>query len=101
MTRQEFKGTTLGLIWNRTWTGVIGVATLGFAIPFVLTQQLKWEYKNTYVNGKQMQFDGNGMQLIGNWVKWWLLTFVTFGIYGLFIPVRLRQWKAKHTIINI
>ncbi len=40
-----------------------------------------------------------GVQLFGSYIKWWLLTLVTFGIYGIFfLPVRMLQWFTKHTV---
>lgn len=42
-------------------------------------------------------FDGKATQLFGNWIKWWLLTLVTLGIYGFWLGIKLKQWKVKHT----
>lgn len=56
-----------------------------------------WETKHTVINGKRLQFDGNALQLFGNWIKWFLLTVITLGIYGLWLPIKLRKWKTMHT----
>ena len=39
------------------------------------------------------------MGLFGSWIRWWLLTIITLGIYGLWLPVSLEKWKACHTYI--
>ena len=38
-----------------------------------------------------------GGQLFGNWIKWFLLTAITCGIYGFWVAPRLYNWVAKHT----
>ncbi|MBQ1712899.1 MAG: DUF898 family protein, partial [Treponema sp.] len=47
--------------------------------------------------GKRLKFDGTAAQLFGNWIKWFLLIIVTLGIYGFWIPIKLKKWKTKHT----
>jgi len=31
------------------------------------------------------------------WIKWWALTFVTLGIYGFWVPIKVLKWQASHT----
>ena len=56
-----------------------------------------WEIRHTVIEGRRLEFDGTAVQLFGNWIKWLLLTIVTFGIYGFWVNIKLRQWKAMHT----
>jgi len=56
-----------------------------------------WEIKHTVIEGRRLEFDGTTVQLFGNWIKWLLLTIVTFGIYGFWVSIKLRQWKTMHT----
>jgi uncharacterized membrane protein YjgN (DUF898 family) len=56
-----------------------------------------WEVKHTVINGKRLQFDGTALQLFGNWIKWFLLTIITIGIYGFWLPIKLKKWKTMHT----
>ena len=56
-----------------------------------------WETKHTVVNGHRLIFDGSAVQLFGNWIKWFFLTIITLGIYGFWLGIALRKWKAKHT----
>ena len=44
-----------------------------------------------------MKFDGTGAQLFGSYIKWFLLSIVTFGIYTLWLPIKMQQWITKHT----
>ena len=56
-----------------------------------------WEVKHAVINGKRLKFDGKAIQLFGTWIKWSLLTIVILGIYCFWLPIKLRQWKTKHT----
>ncbi|MBF1355611.1 MAG: DUF898 family protein, partial [Mogibacterium diversum] len=49
------------------------------------------------IEGRRLEFDGTAVQLFGNWIKWLLLTIATFGIYGFWVSIKLRQWKTMHT----
>ena len=48
-------------------------------------------------NGERLYFDGTAVGLFGNWIKWFLLTIITFGIYGFWVGIKLRKWKIAHT----
>lgn len=96
----RFTGTTFGLVWLNIWTGFVTGITFGIAFPFMLCAKEKWIASHTYINGRQLSFDGTGMQLFGNWLKWSLLVFVTFGIYGLFIPIAIKKWTVSHIKVS-
>ena len=52
------------------------------------------------IDGRPMAFDGNGAEILGKWIGWTLLTYITFGIYSLFRNARLLKWVNKHTHIE-
>lgn len=73
--------------------------TLFLTLPWIIVWFQRYITNNTYVNGKQLLFNGTGGQLFGSYIKWWLLSLVTIGIYGIFFtPVRIIQWYTKHTV---
>ena len=53
--------------------------------------------KHTVIDGSRLVFDGTGSQLFGNYIKWFLLTIITFGIYGFWLSIKMKQWVVKHT----
>ena len=57
---------------------------------------MKWETKHTVISGNSIKFNGTAFQLLGNCIKWTFLTIITVGIYGLWLPIKVRQWKVKH-----
>lgn len=88
--------------------GLLGVKLLGFLVLFVPVVgfawsqliMLKWETRHTVVDSRRHIFEGT---LGGLWVKllvWGLLRIVTFGIFGLFIPVKRLRWETENKIDN-
>lgn len=55
------------------------------------------ETEHTYIEGKQLEFTGDPFELFSKYIIWWFLTIITFGIYSVVIPVRLKQWEVEHT----
>ena len=73
-------------------TAVLSLIGLAWAaIRFI-----KWDTKHTVISGNSIKFNGNAFQLLGNCIKWTFLTIITVGIYGLWLPIKVRQWKVKH-----
>ena len=74
------------------------ILSLGIAYPFMVCWRERWVASHTYINGKRLKFDGNGGELIGKYIIWWLLSIVTLGFYWLVaVSLRLEGWKTKHT----
>lgn len=97
MRNSYFDGGLVGLVINRLYAVVITVLSIGILLPWALCIIARWESKHTVIEGRRLAFDGTGTQLFGNWIKWWFLTLITFGIYGFWVGIKLRQWKTKHT----
>ncbi len=49
------------------------------------------------IDKSRSEFDGTGAQLFGSYIKWFLLCIITIGIYSLWLPIKIQQWKVKHT----
>ena len=97
MERSYFDG---GLFQLIAWTilgALVTVCTLGFCYPWAVCMIYNWEIKHTVINGRRLRFTGKAIQLFGNWVKWFLLTVITFGIYGFWVNIKLKKWKTMHT----
>ena len=56
-----------------------------------------WETKHTVIEGRRLTFDGTAIELFGQWIKWFLLTIITLGIYSFWVAISLKKWKTKHT----
>lgn len=98
LNKSDFTGSALVNFGMNFVIGFVSLITLGIAYPFMLAWKLKWEAEHTYIDGRQLAFDGNGGQLLGNYIKWILLCLITFGIYAVFfMPLNMNRWTTKHT----
>ena len=97
MNNSEFDGGLLGLIGISILQGILITFTLGLGAPWAVCIRERWVAKYTIIDGRRLTFDGNGGQLFGNYIKWFLLTIVTFGIYGFWLSIKMKQWVVKHT----
>ena len=93
----KFTGGLLGAIGIGILMYFIILCTLGFGTPWAICLKESWYAKHTTIDGHKLKFDGTGIQLFGNFVKWWLLTWVTFGIYSFWLFIKMKQWVVKHT----
>ena len=93
----KFEGRILAYIGWQILGLLVTVFTLGILYPVRVAWIKRWEINGQNINGLQMRFDGNGFQLLGKYIVWWLLSIVTFGIFLLFLPVRIERWVTKHT----
>jgi len=97
-TNSYFDGGVLDNFINSLITYLIIMCTLCIALPWAVVYRQNYIISHTVVEGKRLRFDGAGIQLFGNYIKWYLLTVITLSIYGIFfVPVRIQQWVAKHT----
>jgi uncharacterized membrane protein YjgN (DUF898 family) len=76
---------------------LVVLVTFGLATPFAIVLKQRWRAKHTYINGHRLVFLGTGMSLFGNWIKWFLLTLVTFGIYSFWVVPRVHKWVVENT----
>lgn len=76
---------------------LIAVFTLGICYPFGLVLRERWRAKHSYIEGRQLAFNGSAWGLFGSWLQWLILIIITFGIYGLWVGPRLTRWKWEHT----
>ena len=94
----RFTGGLLADFFIRLISRIISIISLGILWPFMVCWYKKWETKHTYINGKQLVFDGNGLQFFGRYLLWWFLSIITLGIYYIFfMSVGLAKWETKHT----
>lgn len=93
----KFTGGLLGLIGINILQCLINIITLGIAAPWSVCLKERWIAKHTYIDGRQLYFDGTGLQLFGSYIKWFLLTVITLGIYGFWMGIKMKQWVVKHT----
>ena len=85
----EIGGLQLALIAVAVFLVLLGLC-------WAVIRFIKWDTKHTVISGNSIKFNGNAFQLLGNCIKWTFLTIITVGIYGLWLPIKVRKWKVKH-----
>ena len=93
----KFTGGLLGMIGIGILQAIIITFTLGLGTPWAICLKEQWYAKHTIIDGHKLIFDGTGAQLFGNYIKWFLLTIITFGIYSFWLSIKMKQWVTKHT----
>lgn len=92
-----FTGGILGQIGIGIISGIIIAFSFGIAVPWAVCIKEKWIASHTFLDGRPVNFDGTGLQLFGNYIKWFLLTIITFGIYSFWLSIKMKQWVVSHT----
>ena len=96
--KSKFKGGLLGLIGVNILSFLITFFTLGLAAPWAVCIKYKWELNNTIIKGRKLKFVGSGSSLFLHYIKWWILTVITFGIYGFWLKIKMLQWKTENIV---
>ncbi|WP_414839677.1 hypothetical protein [Carnobacterium sp. TMP28] len=99
-TNSYFDGGLLSFIgWNLLGLAVT-VLTLGICYPWALCMVYGWKINHTVVEGKRMKFIGSAVGLFGHWIKWFVLSIITFGLYSFWVSIKLEDWKARNTVFS-
>ena len=92
-----FDGGAATYLGTSLLAGLITVCSLGIAYPYALCLRQRWKAKHTYINGHRLVFLGTGIGLFGLWIKWFLLSIVTCGIYLFWVAPRVQKWVVENT----
>ncbi len=92
-----FDGGVLGFI------GTNILATFALIVPFVGAAwsniiRLRWETKHTVTDSRRLVFIGTIGTFFLKYLLWGFLTAITFGIFGLFVPVKNMRLETENTI---
>lgn len=95
-----FDGRLIGLIGINFICRILNIFTLGLAYPFVVCIKLRWINKHSVINKKKLIFKGTAGSLFLHYLLWSFLTLITFGIYGLWLNIKIMKWQTKNTHIK-
>lgn len=90
MQHSEFDGGLFELIIISLGGAIITVLTLGICYPWTLCLVYGWKINHTIIEGRRMHFNGKALSLFGQWIKWFLLSFITLGIYSFWVGIKLE-----------
>lgn len=92
----DWDGSVFDTFVNGLVASLIISFSCGLATPWAICYMMKFVASHAIVDGKRIYFDGTGGSLFGNWLKWFLLTVVTCGIYSFWVTPRLYKWVVSH-----
>lgn len=98
--RFRFDGGAATYVGTGVLALLITVGTLGICYPFALVLRERWRAKHAYIDGQRLVFTGSGWGLFENWVKWFLLSVITLGIYLFWVGPRIARWRWEHTDLD-
>lgn len=89
-------GGVLDTFVNTLVASLIISFTFGICTPWAVCYMMRFIVEHAMIDGKRLTFDGTGGQLFGQWIKWFLLTIVTCGIYSFWVMPRMYKWICSH-----
>jgi uncharacterized membrane protein YjgN (DUF898 family) len=95
--RQDFVFTGTAGPYFKTWLLSSLLALIPLAAPWASCMMERWKANNTYVRGKRLRFDGSGLGLLGNWIKWFFFLTITLGIYYFWFVPNYNRWIIENT----
>jgi uncharacterized membrane protein YjgN (DUF898 family) len=95
--RSHFDGSVVEYWFIIIGTLVMGVMTFGLAIPWTLCYKEKYIAHHTIIEGQRLKFTGSGMDLFVEFIKLWVFTILTMGIYGFWAWIHIQRWKVENT----
>ena len=98
--KSRFEGGLLGLIGVNIFSWAITFFTFGIAAPWALCIKYRWIAKNTLIEGRRLKFIGSGTSLFLHYIKWFILTIITFGIYGFWLYIKMLEWRTENTVFE-
>lgn len=98
MNNSYFDGSLTSWACWRILGCLITILTLGIGYPWAVCMVYGWKVNHTVIEGRRLKFIGSPIGLLGNWIKWFFLCIITFGIYTFWLFIALEKWKVKNTI---
>ena len=77
----ENSNSNYGLFFTKVIAFLLTAVTLGFGLPWAKCMVMNKWANNVRIDGRRIQFTGTAGQLVGVWIKVFLLSVVTIGLY--------------------
>ena len=100
--RFEFTGTAWELFKELFVGGFLLIITLSIYTPWFICRAHRWIIQRIVVKdhaGREvnLKFEGKGEELLGTYIAGFLLTIVTFGIYGFWFVIKMHKFFVDKT----
>ena len=95
-TNSYFDGSFFGLLAYNYLSIFITAFTAGVFKPWADCIFNKYIYSHMVIDGKRLKFEGEPADLFVNSFKWNFFRLITFGIYGIWVPTRYKEWELSY-----
>ena len=102
----KYTGTGLGLLWRIILGFFLTIITLGLYYPWLMNGLLKYACSHIEVNdprgGTQpnIRFTGSGLGLLLRFIAWYLLIYLTLGIFTPWAVNGMFRYAVENIEIN-
>lgn len=96
-----FDGNTIQLIGINILSCILNLISLGLLSAFTFCYKTNWIINHTVINRKKLVFSGSAISLFGKSILWGFLVIVTFGIFSLWLPIKILKWENKNIHIKV
>lgn len=96
-----FNANAIGMLFVLGFWNILNIITLFFLGPVIRSKIDKYLVTKSNIYGYSLTFDGKGTDIYAKVILWNLLTFLTFGIYGLFRKIKIMNWTREHIHITL
>ena len=97
----KFTGSVLGFLGMKMLALpmlLLGIVSLGILWAWYRMKLHRWITMHTWVDGRQLRFDGRTMEFWVRGIIWMFFSTITFGIYTIFfLGPRRQHWFASRT----
>lgn len=93
-------GKELSYVGWRLLANLISGLLFGILTPFGFEWICKVHYEGTVIDGYRLSFKGKGGSFVGTYFCWMLLTGITCGIFGLWVPLGVMRWEIENVVIS-
>lgn len=94
-----FGGKILPMFGINLLCTILPAISFGLLIPLAECIKLRWISKYTVINKCRIIFEGKALNLFLKSIGWGFLTIITFGIYGLWLPIKIINWEVENTVL--
>lgn len=93
----KFNGTVLGIFGIQLLCMFIVFFSLGVATPWAVVIGANYFVGKIEIGGKRLVFKGTGGGLFIKFIIWYVLTYITLGIYSFWLIRNMTSWFVENT----
>ena len=104
--RLQYSGTGFGIFWRTILGTLLTIITLGLYVPWFMNSLTRYVCKHVQVidpaGGTQptIEFTGSGWGLLARLIFWYILTYITLGLFGPWALNGMYRYTVRNIVIR-